>query len=133
MSATYAIPWTSTRDFVRFQTGDTVTASPIFQDEEYDGLLAARGGDGNLAAADALETLAGLYARQAVSWSVPGLSLNRTQTYKALLERAAALRKAALTVPWEFSSQLDIFYDTAGRDWSNYPATPVEGAWPWWP
>ena len=133
MSATYTIPWASTRDFVRFQAGDTAMASPIFQDEEYDGLLSARGGDGNLAAADALETLAGLYARQAISWSVPGLNVSRTQIHRALLDRAEALRKAALAVPWEFSSTLDIFYDSAGRDWSAYPDTPIEGAWPWWP
>jgi len=134
MSATYVTPWVTTRDYMRFQVGDTVVGSAIFSDEEYDGVLAQWGGDGRVAAASMLETLAGLYARNAVSWSVPGLSVNRAQTYRALLDAAAALRKAAVSVPFEFESVVDHFIDSAGVDRSNYMnSSPDSGEWPYWP
>lgn len=131
MSATYTLPWASTRDFVRAKIFDTNTAAPIFQDEELDGFLSERSGDGCLAAADALDAMAVLYARGAISWSVPGMSLNRMGAYKALQEMAKALRDQALQVPFEFESVLDQHVDTAGVDWSNYIDTPLAGDPPW--
>lgn len=130
MSFTYSLPWSGARDYVRYLIADTVSGSAVFQDEELDGALAKWGGDARLAAAEAMESMARLYARNAISYSVTGFSLNRTQTYRALLEGAKALRDAALQEPFEFESVLDYFVDTAGVDRSNYENTPPDGTEP---
>ena len=126
MSFTYTTPWASTRDYVRFLIGGTTAAVPLFQDEELDSLLLNWDSDGRLAAAEALEALAGEYARNAISYSVTGFSMNRTAIADALLRRAKQLREAALAVPFEFESVLDHFVDSAGVDWSNYPTSEAE-------
>ena len=120
MSFTYNQPWTTTRDYVRFLVQDTVAASPLFQDEELDSLLLKWSDDARMAAAEALESLAGLYARHAISYSVTRFTLSRTQIHRALLDRAKALREEALAVPFEFETVADHFIDTAGVDRSNY-------------
>src|SRR4029079_7506017 len=102
VSFTYSQPWTAARDYVRFLIPDTVGATALFQDEELDSLLSNWSGDARLAAAEALEALAGLYARNAISYSVTGFSLDRKSVSRALLDRAKALREAALAVPFEF-------------------------------
>lgn len=124
MSFTYTMPWATTRDYVRFLVADTDAASPIRQDEELDGALAQWDGDARLAAADVLEAMAGEAARQAISWSVAGVSVNRTQIADILLRRAEALRDAAMKVPFELESVVDQSVDSAGIDWSNYPMSP---------
>lgn len=129
MSFTYSAPW-SVRDYVRFLVQDTNGASPLFQDEELDSLLSQWGNDPRMAAAEAIESLAGLYARNAINYSVTGFSMNRTQVYRALLERAKALREEALSVPFEFESVVDFFIDTAGVDRTNYENTQPDGTEP---
>ena len=74
MSFTYSTPW-GQRDFVRFLVQDTNAANPIFSDEELDSLLLQNNSDARLAAAQAYEALAGLYARNAISYSITGFSL----------------------------------------------------------
>lgn len=128
MSFTYSQPWTGARDYVRFLIPDTVGATALFQDEELDSLLSNWSGDARLAAAEALEALAGLYARNAISYSVTGFSLDRKSVSRALLDRAKALREAALAVPFEFESVADHMIDSAGVDRSNYDNTPADGA-----
>jgi hypothetical protein len=129
VSFTYSTPW-APRDYVRFLIQDTNGSSPLFQDEELDSLLSQWGNDPRLAAAEGLESLAGLYARNAINYSVTGFSMNRTQVYKAILDRAAALRKEALSVPFEFETVADVFIDTAGVDRSNYDNTQPDGTEP---
>lgn len=129
MSFTYNQPWTTTRDYVRYLIQDTVSANALFQDEELDSLLLQWGSDARLAAAEALEALAGLYARNAISYSTTRFTLSRTQIYKALLDRAKALREAAINgAPFEFESVMDAYVDSAGIDRSNYMNSREDGA-----
>ena len=126
MSFTYTQPWASTRDYVRFLVGDTNAANAVFDDEELDSLVATWSGDARLAAAEALDALAALYARGAIMYQITGSSasggfqMDRRKVADALERRAASLRKAAATVPFEFESVLDEHVDSAGLDWSNY-------------
>lgn len=126
MTWTYTTPYTSTRDYVRFLIQDTDSTNQIFQDEELDNLLTQNSSDPRLAAAEALEALAGKYARNAVNWSVTGFSLNRTQVYRALLDRAKTLREEAAQIPFEFESVVDEYIDAYGVDRSNYMNTPED-------
>jgi len=126
VSFTYTQPWASTRDYVRFLVGDTNAANAVFDDEELDSLVATWSGDARLAAAEALDALAALYARGAIMYQITGSSasggfqMDRRKVADALERRAASLRKAAATVPFEFESVLDEHVDSAGLDWSNY-------------
>lgn len=123
MSFTYTTPWATSRDYVRFLIADTVTTNHQFEDEELDSLLSQWGGDARMAAAEALDALAGLYARGAIRYSVTGFSMDRTETARAMRLHAQELRDEAKNVPFEFESILDEFIDSAGQDWSNYPDT----------
>lgn len=127
MTWTYTTPW-GDRDLVRFLVQDTDASSPIFTDEELDSLLSYNSSDPRLAAASALESLAGKYARSAIRYSIPGLSLDRTMTAQWMLKRAEALRAEAAQIPFEFQSVVDHYVDEQGFDRSNYPNTPSD--WP---
>ena len=126
MSFTYTQPWASTRDYVRFLVGDTKAANAVFDDEELDSLVATWGGDGRLAAAEALDGLAALYARGAIMYQITGSSssggfqMDRRKVAEALQKQAASLRKEASSVPFEFESVVDQDVDSSGLDWSNY-------------
>jgi hypothetical protein len=126
VSFTYAQPWTSTRDYVRFLIGDTVSLNANFTDEELDSLLIEWSADGRLAAAQALDALASKYARGAIRWAVPGLSVDRTKMVEALREQARSLREDARKQPFEFESVVDEYIDSAGIDWSNYITSDPE-------
>lgn len=126
MSFTYNQPWTESRDYVRFLVGDTVLAKKVFDDEELDGLLLQWTGDARLAAADALDGLAALYARGAIMYQITGSSssggfqLDRRQIVAGLMKLAVQLREDAKSVPFEFESVVDHYVDSTGIDYSNY-------------
>jgi hypothetical protein len=127
VTATYTQPWATARDFVRFLVQDTDTSAPIWQDEELDSLLSNNGADPRMAAAEALEALAGKYARNAIMYNVgitSGFSLDRRAVPKLLMDRAKALREEALAIPFELESVVDHYVDAQGIDRSNYYNTP---------
>lgn len=126
MSFTYTQPWVTTRDYVRFLVGDTVAANAVFDDEELDSLLGQWAGDARMAAAEALDALAALYARGAIFYKVSGFQMDRRDLAKAIREQAQQLRLQAQSQPFEFESILEDFIDTAGIDFSNYPTTDPE-------
>jgi len=126
VSFTYNITWVGSRDYIRFQLQDT-TAPGQFQDEELDALLAQWGGDARMAAADALEALAGRLSRSAIKYWVTGFGLDRTQQGLALLKAAQRLREEARSIPFEFESLVDHHVTRLGEDWSNYPDTEETG------
>ena len=126
MSFTYTQPWASTRDYVRFLLGDTKSTNAVFDDEELDSLLTTWGGDARMAAAEALDGLAALYARGAIMYQITGSSasggfqMDRRKIVDALQKQAATLREQARSVPFEFESVTDERIDSAGVDWTNY-------------
>jgi hypothetical protein len=79
-----------------------------------------------MAAAEALDALAALYARGAIRYKVTGFQMDRTKLVDALQAQAKQLRAQAQSQPFEFESILDDFIDTAGIDFSNYPTTDPE-------
>ena len=124
MSFTYTQPWATSRDYVRFLIADRVSATALYQDEELDALLAEHGGDARMAAAEALEAIAGQYARNAIDWQVTGMRVDRRMAAGAILQRAKQLRDEARKVPFELESVLDEGVDpVTGEDFSNYPDT----------
>lgn len=115
----------STRDYIRLLILDTDSTNQIFQDEELDVFLAQNSSDARLAGAQALESLASKYARNSISYSITGFSLDRRAIVRDLLDRAAKLREDALQIPSELESTVDSFIDAQGIDRSNYDNTPL--------
>jgi hypothetical protein len=128
VSFTYSVPWSGSRDYMRFQIQDTLAPSQ-FQDEELDSLLLQWGGDARMASAAALEAWAALLGRSAISYSVTGFSMNRTSIVDNMMKAAERLRGEAMSEPFEFESIVDHHMTIYGEDWSNYITTPGTGGW----
>lgn len=112
------------RDLIRLLIQDT-TAPGQFSDEELDLLLAQHSGDARLAAADALDAWANLYARQAIRYNVTGFGMDRTMIPDQMRLQAKQLRDEAKAIPYEFESVLDHAVTMYGEDESNYPNDDV--------
>lgn len=80
---------------VRLLIPDRVSADAFFQDDEITGLLSIEGGNVKRGAALALETMASSEAYVQKVIRLMDLQTNGAQTAKALMDRAAALRKQA--------------------------------------
>lgn len=120
MSFSYNQPWTTTRDYVRFLVGDTLSTNNIYSDEELDSLLLKWSDDARLAAAEAIEAYATQVARGAIRYSVTGFAMDRTKLVDALLATAARLREQAESVPFEFESIVTDYISQQGFDYSDY-------------
>jgi hypothetical protein len=80
---------------VRLLIPDRVSADAFFEDDEIAGLLSIEGGNVKRGAALALETMASSEAYVQKVIRLMDLQTNGAQTAKALMDRAAALRKQA--------------------------------------
>lgn len=127
MSFSYSPGAPSSRDYLRLIIGDTSATLYVFEDEELDMYLSLPtvGGEVQLAAAQAIRTLAVNQAKQALYYSINGLTMDRRRVAPTLLEAAAQLEKTAISAPWEIESILDHFVDDAGEDLSTYSDSPV--------
>ena len=103
------------------------TQSPFtFDDVEITAFLSLWSSDIQLAAAQALRTVATSKAKMAIYYSVNGFSMDRRSVAKTLLDIADKLETRALSTPFEYESVLEDFIDSTGRDRGNYAdSTPI--------
>ena len=94
------------RDIFRLLTGDRDGC--FFTDEEADALMAVAGGSVPLAAAMALESMAGERAGEYASVTLMDLSVTEGNASEALMERAARLRQQAAEAPAVGFAQLTV-------------------------
>ena len=96
----------SDRDIFRLLTGDREGA--FFTDDEADALIMVAGGSVPLAAAMALESIAGERAGEYASVTLMDLSVTDGSAADALMERAARLRQQAADTPAVGFAQLTL-------------------------
>jgi hypothetical protein len=123
VSFSYAPAAPASRDHVRLIIGDTNAAAFVFEDEELDMYLTTFG-EIQLAAAQAIRTLAVNQAKQALYYSINGLTMDRRRVAPSLLEAAKQLEDAAFKTPWELESILDHYVTDDGQDLSSYADSP---------
>ena len=110
------------RDELRAMVADTVSPG-VHSDAEIDRFLARWSNDLNLAAAAVLRSLAVNQAKLAIYYQINGLTIDRRELSKLLLESAKQYAEAAKQAPYEYESALEYSTDAAGRDESNYMDT----------
>jgi len=86
---------TTSRGRVRLLVPDVTAAAYVYEDAEIDAFLAMNDGEVRLAAADAIETIAGNEAMVGKLMSVNGMSTNGASVCNSLVARARALRENA--------------------------------------
>jgi len=85
----------TTRDELRRKIGDTISARPLYTDEELDNVLSSNGGEVLTAAAACCRELAAAATRGAISGSLPGLSISKANLPDTYLRMAAAFELEA--------------------------------------
>lgn len=96
----------SDRDIFRLLIGDR--DGELFTDDEVDAFIALAGGSVPLAAAMALESMAGDRAAEFASVTLMDLSVTDGDATAALMERAARLRQQAAETPAVGFAQLTV-------------------------
>jgi hypothetical protein len=92
-----------------------------FADEELLDIIDIAGNDLTEATATACEIIATDETKRMLSVSInSGMSISRSNTPSAWLQRAKQIRDAALKVPWEFVDNMHYDVDGLGRDITRY-------------
>ena len=104
----------------RFHAGDTNAASAIWSDAELNYLITISGGVVQLAAAQALETLALDRAKLANAVRIGAFGNGEAEAYKAIAERAKRLRVVA-PVPPTVNAPDQVFVPSFDR--GRFPGT----------
>lgn len=106
---TFTFDPTTSRGRVRLLVPDAVTPGHMFEDAEIDAYLAMNDDEVRLAAADAIETIAGSNAMVGKLISVNGLSANGAFVCNSLMARARTLRETATEYVGIASAAVDEF------------------------
>jgi hypothetical protein len=106
MSVSYDV--TTDLGKVRLLSFDTDASNPIFQDEEHQAFLDLNAGNIRLAAAQAIDIVAGNEAYVQKMIKMLDLMTNGPQTAKALREGADELRRQVYEGSGDFSGMFDI-------------------------
>ena len=92
----------------------------MFSDEELNDLLVESGGVATEAAATACEIIAMDSARQAISFSINGMNINKSSIPSFFLQRAKSLREQLDTTGDEFIDVMEYNVDQWGGDGTEY-------------
>lgn len=99
---------------VRLSIGDTVSATPVFQDEELNAMLAMQGGSWRRAAAVALERIATSQILLLKVITILDVKTDGAAVAKALLAQAQRLRADAATAEDEDGSTFEVIEMVTG-------------------
>jgi hypothetical protein len=99
----------------------------VFSDEEITLLASMHDNDPYLTAAAACEVIAMDRAKQAISFSINGMSVSKTSVPTFFMNRAKELKTQVGTEPWEDISSVDYTIGPFGEDRSSYVGDEDEG------
>lgn len=124
MSFTYDPTLTTSKDKVRFFTGDTDPLSIIYTDEELNGLLNIES-NFYFASAQAIRARSSKFVTKAISYSVgagsnDSIRVDRRTIMDNFLKLAQKYEDWAITSPEEGFDRFDFSIDPFGRDVSEY-------------
>lgn len=125
MTFTYDTAFPNASDTIRLLIGDTISDPHVFEDEELDQLYSLNSSDFTLTAAAALRAYAASRSRQAVTLSLPGVNVTRSEVARQASEladkyEAQALQRTKTPLSASMYGSTDEYMD-AILGWSDLP------------